>query len=212
MKLDPAKLAELIDSKMKEGMTLEEAINHIGTVELTKLTQPAKPRIADRISYIKGLNDVQELRRASKSAFAKRAKAKDDETDARYGEEIFAVRDRLCEINEIIANAEKPLAKALEFGESQEGIVQRALDLFPDVDKRLTRHLKRLGITKKAAKAKLQRASTEVPEEVVKLFKELDPSEPNPYVEIFRRRLERKDQRVLALTRILNFMSSKRSQ
>lgn len=211
MKLDSAKLTEVVDAKIKEGKTMEEALKEIDQIDLSTLARDPKPKIVDRIAYIKGLDNIQEVRKASKAAYAKRAKAKDEEADERYGQEVFAAQERLAELNELIAKADKPLAKALELGEDQEGVVQRSLDLFPDLETRFKKHLKRIGMTQKRAKLKFQNVPTEVPAEIVKLFTELDSSEPNPYVEIYKSRVMRNDQRVLALTRTLNFLAGKAS-
>lgn len=202
MKLDSTKLAEMISQKLKEGKTLEEAILEI---DVNVTTKTSKSKIEDRIVYIKGLTNIKEVRKASKAAFAKRSKAKTEEADDKYGQEIFAARDRLNELNKMIDEAEFPLQKAIELGEDESGIVQRSLDLFKDLDERVTRELKRIMMTRKEAKDLMKAIDpNQMPEELVTLYSSL--GDPAPYIDIFKGRVLRNDQRVITLSRTLNFL------
>lgn len=112
--------AEKIKALMAGGKSLEEA--------LTEVTQKTPRVTIDRLAYIKELNNIQELRIARKTAYAKKSKAKDKpETLAKYQAEIDLATERLNELIADVNAAEIPWMRALELGETPEGAVQYAL-------------------------------------------------------------------------------------
>lgn len=197
-------LATKINQLMTEqGLSLEQALDQLKV----KAPGSSRPKIEDRVAYIKGLTSIPEVRKASKAAYAKRSKAKDEDGDDKYGREISAARDRLDELNKIISESADPLAKALEFEETPEGIVQRALDLFNSLDDELNPKLKKMGLTKKQAKDLMAGYPADtIPTRVKEVFEKLGDAEK--YLTIWASRSNRRDQRVITINRTLAFLEN----
>lgn len=168
--------AEKIKNLMAEGKTLEEA--------LSLTSQKAKKDPIDRIAYIQGLNNIAELRKARKTAYAKKSKSKEKpETLARYQQEIDVATERLNTLIAEVTSAEIPWQKALELGETQEGAIQYFLG---SIEKESEDYLREAGIKKSIIKTLLQNT-------VIHL--EFVPAE---LTEAFQKRIESRDQRVRA--------------
>lgn len=197
-------LASKINQLMTEkGMSLEDALNELKV----KAPGSSRPKIEDRVAYIKGLTSIPEVRKASKAAYAKRSKAKDEDGEDKYGQEITAARDRLDELNRIISESPDPLLKAIEFGETPEGIVQRALDLFSDLDSEVNPKIKKMGLTKKQAKDLMSGYPADrVPNRVREVFEKL--GDADKYLNIWVSRSNRRDQRVITINRTLAFLEN----
>lgn len=196
-------LATKLEAMMGEGKSLAEALDELKV----KAPGAARPKIEDRVSYIKGLTSIPTIRKASKAAYAKKSKATTDEADLKYGEEIAAARERLDELNKIIAESENPLQKALEFDETPEGIVQRALSLFDYLDEELQTKLKKIGLTRKQAKDLMAAYPADtIPQKVTDLFTQL--GDPEPYLKIWTSRSQRKDQRVININRTIALLEN----
>jgi hypothetical protein len=168
--------AEKIKNLMAEGKTLEEA--------LSLTSQKAKKDPIDRIAYIQGLNNIAELRKARKTAYAKKSKSKDKpETLARYQQEIDVATDRLNTLISEVTSAEVPWQKALELGETPEGAIQYFLG---SIEKESEDYLREAGIKKSILKTLLQ--NTVIHLEFV----------PTELAEAFQKRIDSRDQRVRA--------------
>lgn len=168
--------AEKIQQLMAEGKTLEEAL------QLT--SQKAKKNPIDRISYIQALENISELRKARKTAYAKKSKSKDKpETLERYQKEIDVSTERLNQLLAEVNSSETPWKKALELGETPEGAIQYFL-------------------TSLEAESEAYFATVDIPKSQIKslLNKTVIQTEfvPEELREPFAKRLESRDQRVRA--------------
>jgi len=194
-------LAKRIEELMAEGKTLAEAL---AECKVKSGGTRKREKIEDRVAYIKGLNNITEVRKASKAAFAKRAKAKDTAAEDRYGDEIRAARERLEELNEMIMTADDPLAKAIELGEDPSGVVQRMLDTYKGLDDRLSEALRKIDMPKKTAKTLMKNIpADQIPQEIVEKLNKLGPE----YLPIYQQRVKRNDQRCITVNRTLNFLT-----
>lgn len=168
--------AEKIKSMMAEGKSLEEA--------LSLTSQKVKKDPIDRIAHIQGLNNIAELRKARKTAYAKKSKSKEKpETLARYQQEIDVATERLNTLIAEVTSAEIPWQKALELGETQEGSIQYFLN---SIEKESEDYIREAGIKKSILKTLLQ--NTVIHLEFV----------PDELAGAFQKRLESRDQRVRA--------------
>lgn len=194
-------LASKIKELMDQGKTLEEALNECN---VKAASGKKRERIEDRVTYIKSLTNIVEVRKASKAAFAKRSKAKDEAAENRYGDEIVAAKERLAELVAMINQADDPLAKAIELGEEPSGVVQRMLDKYRDADENLSTILKKANMPRKTAKDLMKNIpATKVPQEIQDTLNKLGPE----YLPIYEARVGRNDQRCITINRILNFMA-----
>jgi len=176
-------LATKIQELMDSGVSLEKALE-----EVTKTRAP----IVDRVAWISELDNISELRKATKIAFAKKSKTKSGsgnlEAIERYEAEIKAGQDRLKELLAQVTD----WRSAKDLGEDAKGYTNRfIIDLSEEIDTKLEAIT---DITKSALRAliKLQPEDMiEVPEEVKDTFQE---------------RLLNKDMRVVTLVKKIHLL------
>lgn len=178
--------AEKIKALMAGGKSLEEA--------LTEVTQK-NPRVTiDRLAYIKELNNIQELRIARKTAYAKKSKAKDKpETLAKYQAEIDLATERLNDLIADVNAAEVPWRRALELGETPEGAVQYALSTIETT-------LEDFFKTAKGTKAQIKELTRKTAPNIDFVPEELKAA--------FQERLDHMDQRVQVAASKYNLMTA----
>lgn len=178
--------ADRIKELMAGGKSLEEA--------LTEVTQKTPRVTIDRLAYIKGLNNIQELRIAKKTAYAKKSKAKDKpETLAKYQAEIDLATERLNELIADVNAAEVPWMRALELGETPEGAVQYALS---SIEATLDDFFK----TAKGTKAQIKELTRNTPADIDFVPEQLKTA--------FQERLDHMDQRVQVAASKYNLMTA----
>lgn len=179
-----AKVMELV----KQGKSPEEAMLEVlkGEESRVKVSKASSPRIADRVAYIQGLNSIQEVRKARKTAYAKKSKSKDKpEACDRYEKEIEAATAKLNELLAEVNSAECPWKKALELGETVDGALQYFVqDLEAETEKAWDSIS---GHTKAEIKVFCQGAQV------------TDSLIPDELKETFNTRVEHKDQRLISL-------------
>ena len=177
--------ADRIRALMTEGKSLEEA--------LTEVAQKTPRVTIDRLAYIGGLDNIQELRIARKTAYAKKSKAKDKpETLAKYQAEIDLATERLNDLIAEVNVAVVPWRKALELGETPEGAVQYFLF---EIETQVEEFFK----TAKGTKA-----------QVKELTRKTAPSidfVPDQLRVAFQERLDHSDQRVQVAASKFNLMN-----
>jgi hypothetical protein len=195
------KIKELME---KEGKSLEEALAIVmkGVVPSNK--------IVDRVAHIRGLSNLVELRNATKIAFAKKSKSKDNpEAVKRYELEIKAGQDRLNELLAEIDQHEHRCLRALELGESPEGAVQLWLE---DMEARTNRALEDYIVETRSSRASIRRAigdqKTETPESLIENLNSHDAR----LLPIYENRLSRGDQRVATLNRKIRLKETFKSK
>lgn len=117
---------EKILELMAQGVKPEEAIQQVLQEEETKIkVKGAGRQVIDRIAYIQGLTNIQEVRKSRKIAYAKQSKSKDKpEALARYKKEVEVATTRLNELMAEVNQAECPWRKAIELGETVDGAIQ----------------------------------------------------------------------------------------
>lgn len=179
-------------------------------IELTKRLEDlnlkssrASIKPEDRIAYIQSITDLEELRASIRSSYSKRNKAQTEEQDERYGRELDAGQKRMAELNQIINSSPDPLAQSIDLGETVDGVVQRLLDLYPDIHTRYKKWLHYIRMTQKQAKHLLLAFEPDdLPTELDDRLSTLG----EVYVQAYLSRAMRGDQRVLTLSRTLNFI------
>lgn len=156
-----------------------------------------------RLQRIAEMTNLEELRSALRSAYSKRNKATTEEQDERYGNEIGSVQDRMSELEAIIKEAKDPLVKAVEFGETVDGVVQRLLNEYRDIHLRYKKWLHWIHMTQKQAKPLLEKIPvTKTPEEISKRLSKLG----HEYLVAYEARAAQGDRRVQAINRTLLFI------
>lgn len=196
-------LAELNKLVLEKGLSLEEAMQQVWTMGFTA-GQKAKATThsngtpkRDNLAYIEGLNDIPEVRRVKKVAYAKKSKSKNNpEAVARYEKEIAAADAKLNTLLAMVEQAETPWLKAKELGETVEG--QFNYFLLPyedDLSKKVDAIAAKRKATKAQVKAILLGLKPEVPAEV--------PEELKPAMQV---RIDNKDMRVVTVARKAAFV------
>lgn len=193
LKEKASKIQELVD----KGVSMEEALLEVLGEE------PERVVIADRVEWISNLNNIAEVRRAIKVAYAKKSKSKGKASEARYEQEIRAGQRRLAELLQIVAGDENPPKKAVELGETTSGVIQVVLDfLGGEVNRELEQIKEAEKLSDKALKAKWSELDSATPEGIVKLLEDLGPE----YLEEWEKRVKKGDQRVIAVNKQYRFL------
>lgn len=201
MSMDTNKMSKRIQELMQEGgKSLEEALAIV-----MKETIPSN-KIIDRVAHMRSMSNLSELRNATKIAFAKKSKSKDNpEAIKRYELEIKAGQDRLNELLAEIDQHEHRCTRALELGESPEGAVQLWLE---DMEAITNRSLEDYILDSKSSRASVRRSigdqKTETPKSVIENLNRHD----NRLLPIYENRLSRGDQRVATLNRKIHLVES----
>jgi hypothetical protein len=179
-------LAEQIMAAMAAGKSLEEALS-----SAIPVGSDGKVGTSRKPEEIKALDDLQELRRIRKVAFAKISKGtKNKATMDNYVNEKVVASERIAEILATIKKAEHPWVVAKAYNEDASGILQFFLDEHQDnlnkiIDKAVKGKLSKAGV--KALIARSPMTATLVPEELKAAFLE---------------RAAKFDQRVVTLARM----------
>lgn len=190
-------------SKDEANQLLTDTFTEVLGHDLNVKVVANRPRIQDRLEYVSTLQDINILRKALRAAYAKRCKAQTEEQDYRYGEELQAIQKRMKELNTKIDESEDPLECARSFGETDEGLVQRLLDQYSDINLRYTRWLKYLKMTKLQAKDFLEQIPMDqLPKEILPKLASIGPEARTIYLS----RALRRDQRVIHLNKVLCFI------
>ncbi len=201
------KILSRVKELMDAGTTMEEALAK-ALDEVVKATPVARTAMtADaRIAWISGIQDLQELRRAIKVAFAKKSKAdKDPVKVARYNAEIKAGQEQLNTLMAEVNNAQDPMKKAQELNESKSGLVQ----IYLGIKESKVGDLKDYRDSKKLTNAELKA-----------LILKLDPKTPESVenelriygeavLKTYNERVEHGDQRVIKLNRAIRLLETK---
>lgn len=169
--------ATRIQGLMEEGKSLAEALSIIGT---------KTPRIQiDRVANIQKMDNLVDLRKARKTAYAKKSKSKDKpEAVERYQLEIDAATERINTLIASINAAEVPWKRALECGDTPDGALQYFVATKEDeISKRLEAFPMSKVQTKKLSGT----------------FTPNDEFVPDELKESFNRRLGNRDQRLYTL-------------
>lgn len=169
--------AQKIQELMNQGMTLEEAL----TVVTTKVPRSQ----IDRVALIKSMTSLVELRKARKTAYAKKSKSKDHpEAVERYQKEIEAASDRLNELIASINSSETPWLTALQLGDTPDGALQYFIT---SLEQEVQSFFETAPFTKSQLKSLTQ--NTRVTQDFI----------PRDLLEPFQRRLANRDQRIQTL-------------
>ena len=177
------KIQELMTN---QNMTLEEAL----TVVNTKVPRSQ----IDRVALIKAMTSLTDLRKARKTAYAKKSKSKDHpEAAERYQKEITAAADRLNELIALINSADTPWKVALEYGDTPDGALQYFIT---SLEQEVQVFFNTTPFTKSELKSLLQK--TKIRQDFI----------PDDLVEPFQRRLANRDQRLQTLAARYTLMSS----
>ncbi len=157
-------MATKVQELMAEGKTMEEALQSV--IQAASKTQPRR----DNVAYIESLNNLPEVRRVKKIAYAKISKSKGkEEAIARYKQEIEAADFRLTELLKEVNSAKCPWKKAMELGEDAASAFNYYFATFKDqVDKEVEKRAK--GKTKAEVKAALLKISPVLPEAMPEIF------------------------------------------
>lgn len=199
-------MANRMEELMNAGMNLTEALTQVQS-EMPKPVAKAtgtRSVIPDRVSWIQELTRIDELRKAIKVAFAKKSKAKDKpDTEAKYQKEIDAGRGRLNELLAEVNMSETPWLKALELGDDVSGVLQLYLihketGLEEDV-KALTPDMK-VTVRKELLANQLTSTPWSVRADLLELGDE--------FLAQYEARAAKGDQRVLTISKRLNFIES----
>jgi len=142
-KVISSKVMELVNS----GISMEEALEKV-------LKESNSIKITDRVAYISGLDNIEEVRKALKTAYAKKSKQKDSAVAvARYEKEIEAAKSRLNELNAEASRFSDPILGALELGESHKSLVQLFIILVEEkVNHQLEKYRASKDLSRKAMK------------------------------------------------------------
>lgn len=186
-------MSKRIEDLMKGGLSLEDALAKVLS------EQPTTNRIVDRVVWIRSLGNISELRNAIKIAFAKKSKSKDSPAAlARYELEIKAGQDRLNELLADVNNCEHRCIRALELGESLEGVTQFWLE---DMEARVNRAIEDKILEKRLQRSAVRKSigtqSSATPDD---LKANLESHHPE-MLPIYENRLKRNDQRVATLNK-----------
>lgn len=180
----------------EQGKTLEEALLMVlsqaeSEGKIRKATNPTGPR-KDNIAYIQGLNDLPELRRVKKIAYAKKSKSKNNPAACeRYDQEIAEASKRINQLLALIPNDETGWLKAKELGEDAATQFNYFLVPFEEnLNERVDAVAKKKGLTKAQVKAALIAAKAEVPAAV-----------PEELKAAMAERMAHNDQRVLTVAK-----------
>jgi predicted nucleic acid-binding Zn-ribbon protein len=122
---DQKELASKLQDLMKDGMSLEDALVKLNVQPKTGGTRAT----VDRVQFMHELNEIGAVRKALKTAFAKRSKAtKDSDAFNRYNKEIEAGQAKLNELLADVNSSPDPLKRAVELKELPSGVIQLVLD------------------------------------------------------------------------------------
>lgn len=175
--------AAQIQELMAQGLSLEEALSKV-------TTKKGRERI-DRIAYIQGLNNISELRKARKTAYAKKSKSKDKpEAAARYEEEIKEATNRLNEVLAEVNASPIPWKAALEHGDTEDGALQLFIqDLEKEVDEAWEKFLGAMDPKPTKAEVKVFTQGTTI----------TDATIPDELKGVYNKRISNRDQRLYSL-------------
>lgn len=190
--IDPTVLKELTEKLAKGEITQEQAFQMMWTKgqEAGKASKPKARQVVDRIAYIQGLDNISEVRKARKIAYAKKSKSKDKpEAVARYEEEIKTATEKLTQMLQVVNSSKEPWKTALQMGETVDGALQLFIqDLEQEVEAEWKEKGK--GYTKAQVKTFCQS------QDISQVAKDLIPEQLQ---ETFTNRLNNKDQRLKTL-------------
>lgn len=183
---------------------MEEALQELGLSPKATTGSGSRTVIANRVEWMGTLNNIAELRKAIKIAFAKKSKAKDKpDTFKKYEAEIKAGQTRLNGLLAEVNQAKDPIAKAVELGEEPTGVVQLVLDHYEGIiDKELKELKDSKKLTDKGLKDLVNNMTRDIPEEIKVRLESLGEE----YLEVYNSRANRGDQRVLTVNKRLNFV------
>lgn len=190
--LDPQLVKELTDKLAKGEITQDEAFQMMFNKgqEAGQASKPKTRQVVDRIAYIEGLDNISEVRKARKIAYAKKSKSKDKpEAIARYEREIQAATEKLTQILQVVNSSEHPWKTALEMGETVDGALQFFIQ---DLEQQVQDEWKEAG--KPYTKAQIKTFCQK--QDISQVAKELIPE---PLQETFTNRIANKDQRLKTL-------------
>jgi hypothetical protein len=191
------KMSAEITRLQKAGKSLEEAI------ALTQHMIPQTRVVGNRVEYIKSLNSIAAIDKASHGAHAKLSKARqagNAEAIARYMEEIDTAKVRKNELVAQVNESNDGLKKALDLGLGASGLVQMVVEREENKAKVILEQVKKaLKWTNKMLKSKINEQSTDTPEWLDKLLLEVSPDCQKIYAD----RLAGGDKRVETLNRRL---------
>jgi hypothetical protein len=196
------KVTELVQG----GMSMEEALQKVLDENKPAAGSPRVQMTAEqRVEWIASLNNIAELRKAIKTAFAKKSKARENaETKARYEKEIKAGQARLNELIALINASDDPIAKAIELGEDTSGVIQKVLETYEKgLDEKLKKIQEIKGITNKSLKEEFNSVGATTPAVISVKLSGLGAA----YLGAYTKRAEAGDQRVLTLNKRLNYLA-----
>lgn len=149
----------------------------------------------DTVAYLDKLQNIPEVRRVKKIAYAKISKSKGKEDAiARYKLEIEKADEVLNELLADVNSAAEPWKRAMELGESADGAFNYYLASYtPEVEAAVK--LKSKGLTNAQVKAALQVLPTATPDDLPEILK---PT--------WERRVENQDMMLVTLSKKVAFV------
>jgi len=158
--------ANQIQELLNKGYSLAQAITLVGVATHNTTTK------RDTIEFLKTCNDISEVRRLRKIAYAKISKsAGKADAIARYQKEIEAADRRLNELMADVYSAATPWKRAMELGMDADGAFNIFLqDYKEQVDKSAESIAKTLKLTNAAFKTEVNSMKSElvdIPEELL---------------------------------------------
>lgn len=201
--MDIKSVARRIDELVRGGMSPVEAAE----TALRESVVPATHN--ERIKYIQGLEDIALLRDLNKRAHAKLSSEKrgknKPEAIARYTAEVEATKERLKFLAAKAESSEAGLEELIKLGATTSTVIQAWLTKKEGLIAPQLKELKRRkGWTNPQLKAAVGVASSQLPEVFVTELKKLG----DEYLDNVTQRLERGDQRVIAVVRKWNLLSN----
>ncbi len=195
--------AEQLKALMDQGLDLSKALEKVLPTAVSQVNKAVgrRPVIEDRETWIRSLDNIQELRNAIKVAFAKRSKSQNNPVSyERYTREIKAGQARLNELIADIQTSQDPLKRAIELGERISGVTQYLLEaLEKEVEAELTTFAGNLS--KKALRTRANEQSHEPNKRILDRLEKLGKE----YVDYYQERSKR-DIRVQTINRKFNLI------
>lgn len=200
--MDPKKQALRIEELVAQGMTVAEAAEKI-------IRESQAPALGDeRMKFIRESENIEVLQELNHKAHAKLSKEKYGKAKpaalARYREEISSTKMRIEALKAKASASPTALQDLVRLGSKPSGVIQFWLKTREDeVEPKLKEVKKLKGWTNPQLKDAIGKASTVIPEVFVKELKAVG----DDYLKNVTDRIERGDQRVVALVRKWNLVS-----
>jgi uncharacterized protein YoaH (UPF0181 family) len=212
--MDKNEVAVKVMALVATGMDMGEALAKV-LAEYEEANKNINTReVVDpmhRTEWISSLSDLQALRNAIKIAFAKKSKTKDSNSStasaaiARYEKEIKAGQMRALEIQCIIDKAADPIAKAIEFNEDDNHLIQIYLGQNEKKqEKVLDGYKAKAKITNAELKVLMNKTTAETPEKIINDLKKYRDSLVKTYTE-----RAKNDQRLIKMNRMVTITEKK---